>query len=74
MEHMERKAPKATHLWNKKTPKALESSTFGAFEQLGKDEGGGSNPPSSSNENHSNLTDWTLFSFFYELFSIIYFG
>ena len=34
MEHMERKAPKATHLWNKKTPKALESSTFGAFEQL----------------------------------------
>ena len=34
METVERKAPKTTHFWNKKAPKALESSTFGAFEQL----------------------------------------
>lgn len=31
---MERKALKTTHLWNKKAPKALESSAFGAFNHL----------------------------------------
>ena len=34
METMERKAPKTTRLGNKKAPKALESSTFGAFNHL----------------------------------------
>lgn len=34
METVERKAPKTTHFWNKKAPKALESSTFGAFNHL----------------------------------------
>ena len=29
---------------------------------FGKDEVGGSNPPSSSNEKHSNLTVWVLFA------------
>ena len=34
MEAVERKALKTTHLWNKETPKALENSTFGAFNHL----------------------------------------
>ena len=35
---------------------------------VGKDEVGGSNPPSSSNEKHSNLTVWVLFALLLLLF------
>jgi hypothetical protein len=39
---------------------------------LGKDEVGGSNPPSSSNEKHSNLTVWVLFALvFITIFSFL---
>ena len=35
---------------------------------LGKDEVGGSNPPSSSNIKHSNLTVWVLFVILFATF------
>ena len=48
----------------KKAAESRAREGLEGFQALGKDEVGGSNPPSSSNEKHSNLTVWALFAMF----------
>ena len=70
METVERKAPKTTHFWNKKAPKALESSTFGAFEQLVRMRSAVRIRPAAP-ENSLFLRKWAVFLRFSQLFEAI---